>query len=81
MLLLTEVSDPTLAYDHGVKQSLYAQASIKEVWIVNLPNVTIDRCTDPSADGYRRVESRRRGQTLQSTALPGLSPTADEVLV
>jgi Uma2 family endonuclease len=80
VLLLIEVSDTTLAYDRGVKLSLYAQADIEEVWIVNLPADTIECYTDPAANGFRRVESKRRGQTLQSRALPDLVPTADEVL-
>ena len=80
VLLLIEVSDTTLAYDRGVKLALYAQAAIMEVWIVNLPNDTIKRYAASAADGYRRIESRRRGQRLASTALPGLTPTADEVL-
>jgi Uma2 family endonuclease len=80
VLLLIEVSDTTLAYDRGVKLALYAQAAIMEVWIVNLPNDTIERYAASAADGYRRIESRRRDQRLASTALPGLTPTADEVL-
>ena len=80
VLLLIEVSDSTLAYDRGVKLPLYARSGIREVWIVDLPGETIERYTDPSGDGYLRVEQARRGQTLQSTALPGLTPAVDEVL-
>ena len=80
VLLLIEVSDTTLAYDRGVKLPLYASAGIGEVWIVNLPAETIERYTEPSSNGYRRVEQARRGQTLAPTALPGLTPTVDEVL-
>ena len=36
VLLLIEVSDPTLAYDRGVKLPLYARSGIREVWIVDL---------------------------------------------
>jgi Uma2 family endonuclease len=80
VLLLIEVSDTTLAYDRGVKLPLYARAGIREVWIVDLPNETIERYTSPSAEGYRRVEQKHRGQTLESSALPGLTPGVDEVL-
>ncbi len=80
VLLLIEVSDTTLAYDRGVKLSLYARAGIIEVWIANLPAETIERYTEPFGDGYQRVTQARRGQTLESTALHGLTPTADEVL-
>jgi len=80
VLLLIEVSDTTLAYDRGVKLPLYARAGIREVWIVNLPGETIERYTSPSADGYLRTDQKRRGQTLESIALPGLIPSVDEVL-
>jgi len=81
VLLLIEVSDTTLAYDRGVKLSLYARAGIGEVWIVNLPAETVEQYTDPSGHSYRRTEHKRRGEKLQPTALPNLSPTVDELLV
>jgi Uma2 family endonuclease len=80
VLLLIEVSDTTLAYDRGIKLPLYARAGIREVWIVNLSTETIECYTEPSADGYRRVEQLRRGQTLTPTALPGLAPSVGELL-
>jgi Uma2 family endonuclease len=80
VLLLIEVSDTTLACDRGVKLSLYALAGVREVWTVDLPAETIERYAEPSADGYHRVERRRRGRTLTSTTLPGLTPSVDEVL-
>lgn len=80
VLLLIEVSDTTLAYDRNVKLPLYARAGIREVWIVNLPGETVERHTDPSSDGYRSVERPRRGETLESLALPGLSVAVDDVL-
>jgi hypothetical protein len=64
----------------GVKLPLYARAGIREVWIVDLPGETVARFTGPSADGYRRADQMRRGQTLESTTLPGLTPSVDEVL-
>ena len=80
VLLLIEVSDTTLAYDRGVKLPLYARAEIREVWIVDLPGETIWRYTNPSEEGYRRAEQRHRSQTLESSALPSLTPTVDEIL-
>ncbi len=80
VLLLIEVSETTLAYDRGLKLQLYARAGIREVWIVDLPAETIERYTAPSGDGYQRAEQTRRGQTLNSTALPGPTPSVDEIL-
>jgi Uma2 family endonuclease len=70
VLLLMEVSDTTLPYDRNVKLPLYACAGIGEVWSVNLPAKTIEQYTDPSGDGYRRVDHKRGGQELQPAALP-----------
>ena len=80
VMLLIEVSDTTLAYDRGVKLPLYARAGIREVWIADLPDETIGRYTDPSEEGYRRADQMRRGRTLESDALPGPTPSVDEVL-
>ena len=80
VLFLIEVSDSTLAYDRGMKLPLYARAGIREVWIVDLAGETIGGHTDPSGEGYRRADRLRRGQTLESISLPGLTPSVDEVL-
>jgi Uma2 family endonuclease len=79
VLLLIEVSDTTLAYDRGLKLQLYARSGIREVWIVDLAGETVGRHTDPFAEGYRRADRLRRGQTVESTSLPGLTPSVDEV--
>jgi Uma2 family endonuclease len=80
VLLLIEVSDTTLAYDRGVKLPLYARAGIREVWIVDLTKEIIERHTDPSGSGYRRVEQARRGEKIEPSALPGLALSVDGVL-
>ncbi len=80
VLLLIEVSDTTLPYDRNVKLPLYARSGIREVWIVNLPDETIERHTDPSAQGYRSLERARRGEKIVSIALPDLALAVDDVL-
>ena len=80
VLLLIEVSDTTLAYDRGVKLPLYARAGVREVWIVDLIGEIIECHTDPSGDVYQRVEQARRGEKIESVALPELSFRVDTVL-
>lgn len=80
VLLLIEVSDTTLAYDRGTKLSRYAEAGIPELWIVNLPGERIEHHTGPSGDLYRHNTLARRGETIESAALSGLSVRVDDVL-
>jgi Uma2 family endonuclease len=80
VLLLIEVSDTTLAYDRNIKLPLYARFGIGEVWIVDLPGEAVERHTQPSEQGYRRMERAGRGQALQSEVIPDLILHTDTVL-
>ena len=80
VLLLAEVSDTSIAYDRDVKVPLYAGAGIPEVWIVDLSNEVVERCTNPSGADYRRIERARRGETIESDVLSGLSVRVDDLL-
>ncbi len=80
VLLLIEVSDPTVVGERGVKLPLYARAGIREVWIVDLAGEVLELCTDPSGDGYRSSKQARWGETVESTALTELALRVDAVL-
>ena len=79
MLLLIETPDTTLAYDRDVKLPLYSGASIQEVRIVDLSGEVIERHNDPSPDGYRSLHRARRGEKIETSALPDPALTADDV--
>jgi Uma2 family endonuclease len=53
VLLLIEVGDSTLASDCGDKAQLYAEAGIKDYWVVALEQREIHIFREPSADGYQ----------------------------
>ncbi len=80
VLLLIEVSDATLSYDKNIKLPLYAHAGIREVWIVDLPNETVEIHAEVSGGGYDLVRRFRRGDTLRPGALPGLDVPVDAAL-
>ena len=80
VLLLIEVADTSLAFDRDVKLPLYARSGIAEVWLVDLNAGVIERHTEPSENGYRLLRRAGRGETLESTALPGLAAPVDAVL-
>lgn len=80
VLIAIEVSDTSLAYDRRVKLPLYARAGIPEAWLTDLAGDAVERHTEPSPHGYRRVERFGRGETITSATLPQLSLSVDEVL-
>ena len=73
VLLLIEVSDTTLEKDQKVKIPLYAQAGIREAWIININDQNIERYTTPSPEGYNTIQIFRSGQTIETELISGLS--------
>ena len=53
VFLLIEVSDSTLDSDRNEKLPIYAQASIPECWIVNIPDGVVEVYTEPSEGEYQ----------------------------
>lgn len=48
--LIIEISDTTLSYDRNRKASLYAKFGIRDYWILNLKNQTLEVYRRPVAD-------------------------------
>ena len=80
ILLLVEVSDSTLRYDRYVKLSLYAEAGVPEVWIVNLRNDWIESHTEPTPDGYRVTRRYELGDTIAPQAFPDLAIPVERII-
>jgi Uma2 family endonuclease len=78
--LLVEVADTTLEYDRTIKAPMYAQAGIREYWIVNLVDGLIEVYTQPHHQNYQQITRYRRGQTIAIQALPGLVFDVSEIL-
>jgi Uma2 family endonuclease len=53
ILLLVEVADSSLAYDVGEKCQLYAEAGIRDYWVIDIPNRVVHVHRDPSPRGYQ----------------------------
>jgi Uma2 family endonuclease len=70
VLLLIEVSDPTLSIDRGKKAKLYAQAGIADYWILNLPQRCLEIRRDPEGEVYRTVQILRSGEEARPLAFP-----------
>ena len=80
VLIAIEVSDTTLKYDRDVKLSLYAEAEIPEVWIINLPNNIIEVHQNPSNGIYQLAKIFKHGESIKSEVLPDLNLEVDEIL-
>ncbi len=79
VLLVVEVSDTTVKYDRETKLSLYGEAQIPEVWIVNLQKNIVEIHQKPSDGVYQLVKIFKRGEQIFSEMLPDLSISTDEI--
>ncbi len=71
ILLLIEVADTSLEFDRETKLPLYAQAGIRELWIVNLIERCLEVHRDPTPDGqYRDISVLRPVTKSKSQRYP-----------
>ena len=80
IFLLIEVMDTSVEYDRRRKAPLYARAGVRELWLVDIPAGVVDVQREPSADGYRDVGTRRRGESLNTLAFPKVTLAVDDIL-
>lgn len=80
VLLVIEVADTSVEYDRKKKLPLYARAGIPEVWLANLPEDRFEIHTQPLNDKYQSVTIVRRGESIESQTIAGLSINVDEIL-
>ena len=77
VLLVIEVSDTTLKYDRKVKLPLYANAGIREAWIVNLAEETLEVYTNPANGKYADKQMLKSNDAI---ALMNTSVAVKEIL-
>jgi len=80
VFLLIEVSDSTVASDREKKLPLYGRAGIREVWIVNLPDQSIEIYRDPHYQGYASTEILRPGSQARPLAFPDVAVDVADLL-
>ena len=73
VLLVIEIADTSVAYDHEIKLPAYARSGIPEVWLANLPAETVEAHTELLNGSYRTVRSYRRGDSITPLHFPDLS--------
>ena len=79
ILLLIEVAESSLDRDRGEKAEIYAAVGIRDDWIVNLFERTIEVHRDPEADRYRTIHSFGSGEFVKPLAAPDLRLSIDEL--
>jgi Uma2 family endonuclease len=80
VLLLIEVSDSTVKYDRDVKISLYAEAEVAEVWLVNLPRQILEVYTRAEKGKYKIVAKYGKNQMVSPKLLPELEIKVSDIL-
>ncbi|MGI8639592.1 MAG: Uma2 family endonuclease [Pyrinomonadaceae bacterium] len=80
VLIVMEVADTTLKYDREVKFPRYAANGIEEAWLIDLENDRIEIHTAPTENGYSLIKILHRGQIAESSVLPELKISVDEIL-
>lgn len=70
--LVIEVCVSTEHLDR-VKLGLYAEAGVRECWLLLAESRVLERHTEPEGTAYRRVERATFPITLESTLFPGLA--------
>jgi Uma2 family endonuclease len=78
--LIIEVSDSTLDYDRNIKIPLYAEAKIKEVWIVNINESCLEVYRHPLDDSYQTIQKYYRGDNICLESFPKIELTIIEIL-
>jgi Uma2 family endonuclease len=80
VLLVVEVADSTLTTDLRVKAPLYARLAVPELWVADLRNQALHVYREPTADGYRVVQTLRRGDRVAPLAFPDRELDVEELL-
>lgn len=80
VFLVIEVADSSLEFDRQRKLPLYADKGIPEVWIVNLPAEQVEVHGQLEDNLYRLTRIYRRGETVTTDSIAGISIPVDEIL-
>jgi Uma2 family endonuclease len=73
VFLLIEVSDTSLGKDRGTKLELYAEAKIRDYWIINIQNRSVDVYRDPQGSSFQILTTFKPGQEVHPLAFPEVS--------
>jgi Uma2 family endonuclease len=79
VLLVIEVADSSLRFDHDVKLPLYARAGIPEVWIVDLRRRVVEVYRVAREGQYTQFTTCQRGDTLSLAVAPDIELALEQI--
>lgn len=79
--LVVEIISPSTAiYDRNTKADTYAALGVRELWLVDPDNKTIEvRNLNPDAKSYGAGRVFERGEEVESEVLPTFSPSVTQI--
>jgi Uma2 family endonuclease len=80
ILLVIEVAGSSVDYDRDEKIPRYAQAGIREAWLIDIAQGTVEQCTHPLAHGYGSKQTLKRGDVVRATTVAELALPVDQIL-
>jgi Uma2 family endonuclease len=73
VFLLIEVSDSSLRKDRGPKLELYAEACIRDYWIVDIRRRCVMVHREPDGLSFREITTYQQGQVIHLLAFPDVA--------
>lgn len=70
VLLIIEVAESSLAYDRGEKAELYAEAGVRDYWVVDISERCAEVRRDPHNRHYRSLQTFSEGDEVRSLTFP-----------
>jgi Uma2 family endonuclease len=78
--LVIEISSPgTARYDRTIKMKVYAEAGVREYWIVDTPKQMVHQFTQPRGSEYTQKKIYHPGDKLRSRLFPELLLKVEEL--
>lgn len=78
--LLIEVSETSLVFDRQRKLAAYAQAGVREYWIINLQDDCIEVFQQPEGAGYTVKGEFAAGAVVNPLAFPDIEVPVGEII-
>lgn len=80
VLLLIEVADTTASYDTGPKAQMYAEAGVRDYWVVDIPGKKLHVLRNPSEQDFATHETYSGDACVTPLLVQNVTLTVDKLL-